>query len=130
MFLKNREKDNNPMPSSKEEKEFVEYVVDLMQSLGPVCAKGMFGGYGIFLEGLMFALVDDCTLYFKADKETEKEFTKRRLPAFSYYKEGKELKLSYFEAPDDVLEDSDEMNRWASQAYEVALRVAASKKGK
>ena len=47
------------MPSSPEEKEFTSYVVDLMQSIGPVNAKAMFGGYGIFLEGLMFGLVAD-----------------------------------------------------------------------
>ena len=118
------------MPSSKEEQEFVEYVVDLMQSIGPVCAKGMFGGYGIFMDGLMFALVDDCTLYFKADEETENEFTSRDLDAFAYYKGDKQFNLSYFEAPDEVLEDDDEMKRWASQAYEVALRAAAKKAGK
>lgn len=39
------------MPVSKEKKEFVFYVVDLMQSIGLVSAKGMFGGHGIFLEG-------------------------------------------------------------------------------
>jgi len=57
------------MPVSNEEKEFVTYVVDLMQSIGPVRAKGMFGGHGIFLEGLMFGLIADSVLYLKVDKE-------------------------------------------------------------
>ena len=47
------------MPTSDVDKEFVSYVVELMQSIGPVRAKGMFGGHGIFLEELMFGLVAD-----------------------------------------------------------------------
>ena len=69
------------MPVSKKEKEFVAYVVDLMSSIGPVQAKGMFGGHGIFLEGLMFALVADSELYLKGDKETEDEFREKMVEA-------------------------------------------------
>jgi DNA transformation protein len=82
------------MPVSKEEKEFVTYVVDLMQSLGPVRAKSMFGGHGIFLEGLMFGLIADSVLYFKVDQQTEMEFKARGLEAFKYNKKGKEFKMS------------------------------------
>ena len=67
------------MPASNEEKEFVSYVLELMQSVGSVHAKGMFGGHGIYLEGLMFGLVADSVLYLKADKETENEFKDRPL---------------------------------------------------
>ena len=57
------------MPPSSVEKEFVSYVVELMQSIGPVHAKAMFGGHGIFLEGLMFGLIADSVLYLKVDKK-------------------------------------------------------------
>ena len=110
-------------------KEFVSYVVDLMQSLGPVHAKGMFGGYGIYLDGLMFGLVADGVLYLKADKETENDFRDRGLDAFKYSKKGKEFRMSYYQAPEEALEDGEEMNTWANRAYAVALR-AASKKAK
>ena len=73
------------MPASKEEKEFVAYVVELMQSVGPVHAKRMFGGHGILLEGLMFGLVADSVLYLKADEETREDFNARGLEAFAYY---------------------------------------------
>ena len=58
------------MPASGEENEFVSHVLDLMQSLGRVRARRMFGGYGIFIDGLMFALIADETLYLKADEES------------------------------------------------------------
>ena len=118
------------MPISHEEQEFVNYVVDLMQSLGPVTAKGMFGGHGIFLEGLMFALIADGILYLKTDKDNENEFTARRLEAFTYNKKGKQYKMSYYQAPDEALEDGDIMNHWANNAYSTALKAASKKYNK
>ena len=115
------------MPVSNEEKEFVSYVVELMQSLGPVTAKGMFGGHGIFLDGLMFGLVADSVLYLKADKETENEFMANGLEAFTYNKKGKEFKMSYYQAPEEALEDAEEMSSWAKKAYAVALKAASKK---
>ncbi len=118
------------MPVSKQEKEFTAYVVELMQSIGPVHAKHMFGGHGIFLEGLMFGLVADSVLYLKADKETEHEFKTKGLEAFTYIKKNKEFKMSYFQAPEEIFEDSAAMNSWATKAYNAALRVAAKKRKK
>jgi len=115
------------MPTSNAEKEFVSYVVDLMQPIGPVHAKAMFGGHGIFLEELMFGLVADSTLYLKADDETENDFKQKGLEAFTYNKKGKEYKLSYFQAPEETLEDSDQMRVWANKAYASALRAVSKK---
>jgi DNA transformation protein len=116
------------MPASKQDREFVSYVVDLMQSIGPVHAKSMFGGHGIYLESLMFGLVADGVLYLKSDKETENQFKAKGLEAFAYSKKGKEYKMSYYQAPEEALEDSEEMNVWANKAYDVALRAASKKR--
>jgi DNA transformation protein len=118
------------MSPSKGEKEFTAYVVDLMQLIGPVYAKAMFGGHGVFLESLMFALIADSTLYLKVDKENEKEFTSRGLEPFSYAKQGKEYKMSYFQAPEESLEDAEVMRTWANSAYSAALRAASTKRKK
>lgn len=115
------------MPPSHKEKEFTSYVVDLMQSIGPVNAQRMFGGYGIFLKGLMFGLIVEDVLYLKADKETENEFKARGLEPFRYARKGKEIELSYYQAPEEALEDSEEMNSWASKAYNTALKAASKK---
>ena len=113
------------MPVSNKEKELVTYIVDLMYSMGPVYAKAMFGGHGIYLEGLMFALVADSVLYLKSDEELENEFKEKGLEAFTYNKKGKEYKMSYYQAPEEALEDSEVMRLWASKAYDVALKAAA-----
>ena len=118
------------MPTSNAEKEFVGYVVELMHSLGPVRSRAMFGGHGIFLEGLMFALVINSTLYLKADDKTREEFIQRELGPFGYSKDGKEFKMSYFEAPEEAMEDDVEMAAWANKAYKVALRAASKKRKK
>lgn len=118
------------MPVSNTEKEFVTYVVELMQSIGPVRAKRMFGGHGIFLGELMFGLVSDSILYLKADKETENEFKNKGLEAFTYNKKGQEFRMSYYQAPEEVLDDGDEMKYWANKAYSVALRAASKKRKK
>ena len=57
------------MAISQKHNEFVEYIVDLSQSNGPVYSKRMFGGHGIFLDGIMFGLVFRDTFYLKVDKE-------------------------------------------------------------
>jgi len=113
------------MPASDTEKEFVTYVVDLMQSIGPVQARFMFGDHGIFLDELMFGLIADATLYLKADKETINEFSDKGLEAFTYIKKGKEYKMSYYQAPEETLEDSEAMTLWANKAYCTALRAAS-----
>jgi DNA transformation protein len=111
------------MPVSAEEKEFVEYVVDLMQSIGPVRAKRMFGGHGLFLDDLMFALIADGELYFKADDKTSNDFNERGLEPFTYHKQGKPFQLSYYQAPEETLEEADAMRQWATRSFEVALRA-------
>lgn len=107
-----------------EEAEFVSYVVELMQPLGPVRPRRMFGGYGFFLDGLMFALVADATLYLKADSETEDDFRSNGLERFTYKKKGKQYSMSYYQAPADAIEDAETMNEWANKAYSAALRAA------
>jgi len=115
---------------SNDENGFASYIVELMQSIGPVISKKMFGGYGFFLDGLMFALMADNTLYLKADIETAKEFKALGLEQFTYSRKGKEFAMSYYRSPDEILEASDEMYSWANKAYGAALRAAAKKRKK
>ncbi len=102
--------------------EFVAFVVDAMQILGPVTARPMFGGHGLFLRGRMFALIARGDLYLKADDATIPMFSERKLEAFTYSRQGKCCRLSYFRAPEEVFETSDDMLRWAGRAHQVAMR--------
>ena len=116
------------MPASNEEKGFVSYIVDLMQSIGPVHARPMFGGFGIFLDNLMFGLVAKSILYLKVDQITRRAFEAKKLEAFTYFKNNKPYVMSYYQAPEEALENSEDMALWAKQAYDVALNARKLKK--
>lgn len=104
------------------DKELIDYILELMSAIGSVSAKRMFGGSGIFLNGLMFALVADGVLYLKADNINKHQFIAFELAQFSYYKQKKEFKISYFQAPEEALENSDDMTYWANSSFSAALR--------
>jgi DNA transformation protein len=100
----------------------VNHVLDLMREFGPVSARAMFGGHGIYREGLMFALMADDKLYFKADEQSIPEFTGLGLQPFTFEFKGKVGHLKYYEAPLDAYEEPRQMAHWARMGYECALR--------
>lgn len=118
------------MAISQEEKEFAAHVVDLSQTIGPVYSKRMFGGFGIFLEGLMFGLIADNVYYIKVDDETRREFEELGLQPFTYDKSGKKMHLGYLQAPEEAMENIEVMSAWANKGFGAALRAAARKKPK
>jgi DNA transformation protein len=115
---------------NKEQREYVAHIVDLLQFIGPVESKSMFGGFGVFLEGLMFGLVANNELYLKVDDQNRQDYEDLDLQAFSYAQKGKEFKMSYYQAPEEAMEDAELLSTWASNAYGAAMRTAAKKGGK
>ena len=113
------------MPAAQ---ELATHVVDLLDPFGPCEARRMFGGFGIFPQGLMFGLIADGSLYLKADAETRDLFTAEGSTAFSYYKQEKECRLSYYLAPEEFFEDSDACLHWSGLAFDAALRNPNKKK--
>ena len=110
-----------------EAQEFATHIVDLLDRFGPCEAKRMFGGYGIFHQGLMFALIADGSLYLKADDQSRESFLDETCEPFSYYKKDKEYRLSYYLAPEEFFEDPDACLRWARLAFDAALRNPGNK---
>jgi len=101
----------------------------LMLPLGPVEARRMFGGHGLYLEGTIFALVFDGDLFLKADEKTKGAFARRGLGPLTYEgRKGQTIALPYWEAPAELLEDGRAFCRWARKAYEAGLRFNAKKK--
>ncbi len=110
--------------------EFVDYLHEVFEAFGPIRTRRMFGGYGVYRDGIMFALVADDVLYLKADGESEMEFSRRNLEQFEYVKNGQPMKMSYFIAPEEIYEDSVEAKAWATLALEAALRSKSKVKNK
>ena len=113
----------------KKQDEFIDFLLEQMQALGPVSAKAMFGGFGIYVDDLMFALVADDVLYFKTSAEDLPEYERQGLNPFSYQRNGKSYSMSYSEAPAEVLDDSEAMQQWANRAIAAALKQRAQKPG-
>ena len=109
--------------------EFINYLVELLAPFGNVRARRMFGGCGIFKDDLMFGLVVEETLYLKVDDANRADFDARGLERFVYYKKGKPTYLSYYEAPEEALDNSSDMLTWAEKAYAVAIRSNTKKPG-
>ncbi|TMS57043.1 TfoX/Sxy family protein [Imbroritus primus] len=107
----------------------IQHVLELMAPLatrvGPLTAKRMFGGHGLFYDGLMFGLVSDGQLYFKCDAATRAIFEAAGAQPFRYAKAQREVVMaSYWSAPESCLEDAAQMAAWAQRAVEAALRLA------
>ena len=109
--------------------DFKQFLAEQMAGFGAVNIRGMFGGLGIFHDGLMFALVVDDVLYFKTDAEGRKAFEAEGLGPFTYAtKSGKRTLTSYWRSPERCLDDPEEMTLWCRKAFDVALRAAKSKR--
>ena len=102
--------------------EFVDHLADLFDAFGPVTARRMSGGHGVFRDGLMFALVVDDALYLKADEYDRAMFESCGLPRFEYARKGKRASFSCHLAPGDALEDPLALAEWAQPAFDAALR--------
>ena len=119
-----------PRPTVKRGKAkdaFAERCERLLAPLGPVEARRMFGGAGLFRHGLMFALVSDGEVYLKADDTNRPRFEAEGLGPFVYHKQGKPFSLSYYRLPESALEDSDELAWWSREAIDAALRADRAK---
>jgi DNA transformation protein and related proteins len=103
--------------------EFVNYLMELLEPFEGVSAKSMFGGFGIFRDSLMFALVAEDTLYIKTDDFNRFEFERLNLGPFMYTKDNKSMPMKYFRVPDEALDSSEELLRWAQLGFEAALRA-------
>lgn len=108
----------------KPRSDFVDHVVETMRELGPVTAKAMFGGWGLYHEGLFFALIAEDTLYLKVDDDNRAQFEGAGLQPFVYVtKDGDRMAMSYYQAPPDALESPATMTAWARSGYAAALRA-------
>lgn len=113
-------------------------LLDILRGLGPVTVKRMFGGAGVYADGVMFGLVEGDQLYLKADGATKSAFEDEGQGPFVY--DGGVVSktrasgatrpvtvMSLWRAPERLYDDPDEMVEWARRALGVARNAAARK---
>jgi DNA transformation protein len=112
-------------------KQFVAYVLEQLQGLDRLTSRRMFSGVGLYSGGLFFGLLYHDRLYFKTNDATRLEYVARGSEGFCPRPNLERVKMTYYTVPADVLEDTEELVKWARQAVTVVLaseKVTPAKK--
>ena len=110
--------------------DFIAWLHELLEPVGKVSARAMFGGWGVYLDGIIIGIVVEGRLYLKADALTEPEFVATGNAPFTYPSKNGPMTMSYWSVPDEAMDSSEAMRPWAKLAMEAARRKAAAKKPK
>ena len=105
----------------KASQEYLDFVLDKLSLIGDIKSRAMFGGYGIFHEGLMFALISEDILYFKVNESNRDIYKRAESRPFPHG-------ISYWEVPADVLENNTKLHEWANISIEIAQEAARKKR--
>ncbi len=107
------------------------WVQEALEPLGAVTMRKMMGGATLYLDGTIFAILDEGELWFKSDVEADAAWDEEGCERFSVtFKDGRVDTMNYRRGPLDVYDDPEAMQRWAALALEAGLRGAAKKKPK
>jgi DNA transformation protein and related proteins len=101
------------------------YIVDQLAALAALSTRRMFGGLGLYSGESFFALIDDDVLFFKVDDVNREDYVSRGMQAFMPFPG--QPSLGYFQVPAEVIEEAEELTRWARRSVEVAQRAALRK---
>lgn len=107
---------------------FVDYLHELLGPLGVLTSRRMFGGVGLYLDGLFIAIVAEGRLYLKTDAETTPAFLAAECAPFTFEANGKSTEMSYWSVPDSAMDSSEDMAPWARLAVAAAGRKPVVKK--
>ncbi len=105
--------------------EYVNYILDQLTCVGEVSARRMFGGAGLYRDGLFFALIANDVVYFKVDDSNRGEYEAKEMGPFRPFGE-KSYAMRYYEVPIEVVEDGDTLRVWAEKALRVAEQASSS----
>lgn len=104
-----------------------EAIRELFSSFGSVSVRRMFGGHGVFADGMMFALEQDGELFLKADDLTIPRLAAEKSEPFLYRARGREIALSYWKLPERLYDEPDAFAVFAQEAFAAARRAAGNK---
>jgi DNA transformation protein len=102
-------------------RQYLDYLVGQLEGVGRLSVRRMFGGVGFYSGGIFFGLVYKERLYFKTDDATRPEYEARGSEGFRPRANLKGMKMTYYTVPAEVLEDEDELVKWARKGVAAAL---------
>jgi DNA transformation protein len=102
-------------------RDYVTYVLDQLAGLGSVLERRMFGGIGLYFDGLFFGLIDDDVVYLRVDDESRPKYVAQGMQPFRPVRDAPEKTTpNYYELPGEILEDADDCAAWARDAVRAA----------
>jgi len=105
------------------------WIQDALEPLGTVTKRAMMGGATLYMDGIVFAILADDALWFKADAETDALWDAAGCERFSMtFKDGRVGTMNYRRAPADAYDDADALHHWARLAAEAGIRGTARRK--
>ena len=105
-----------------------DFLIDLFADFGPVTIRRMFSGFGISADGTNFALALRGGLYLRADDQTITRFEAEGSKPFQYQTRAKTVTVnSYWQLPERLYDDPEELTDWARAALATAQRAALRK---
>ena len=108
-----------------------DFLIDLFADFGPVAIRRMFSGFGISADGTNFALALRGGLYLRADEQTIPRFEAGGSKPFSYQTRAKSVTVaSYWQLPERLYDDPEELTVWARASLAAAQRAALRKRPK
>jgi len=110
--------------------EFVEYLAEMLQPLGEIRVKAMFGGWGFYADERFFAIVADEGFYVKVDDVSRSEFEARGLQPFRFEMRDRKAVMDYYEPPPEAMDDREMLCAWARKGLEAAGRAGGAKKSR
>ena len=106
--------------------EDIAWFRELLEPLGRITVRRMFGGAGLYVDGLIVGLEIEGTLYLKTDASSRDLFANAGGRPFVYDGKDKPVTTSYWAPPDEAMDSPEAMRPWARLALEAALRSAAA----
>lgn len=107
-------------------RELALHASELLAPLGAVRTRRMFGGWGLYVDGVFLALIADATLYLKADAASQPRFEAAGCEPFVYDSARGPVRLGYWTAPQEAMESAALMQPWARLALAAALRARSA----
>jgi DNA transformation protein len=108
-----------------------DFIAELFAPFGSVTVRRIFGGAGLFCEGLMFGLVFDGAIFLRVDEASIPDFEREGSRPFVYTRAKSPDRvgrhsLSYWRLPERLYDDPEELVSWAQRALEIARHRKAS----
>lgn len=96
--------------------------MEILAPHGEITAKSMFGGYGIYKNGVIVAIIAYGEIYFKVDESNKSQYKSFDSEPFTYEAKGKKSTMSYWKVPIEILEDETKIGVWLDQSYKISLK--------